>query len=643
MAGSDSREIPFSCLYDLVFPSKLKPLTYKSAEGIEPGTVVLAELRKSLKRAVVLRTCKPNPREKIPGTIKEIREVVFKKPALTRPLLQLIEWMAGYYMANEGLALKAMYGGGLFEKGNPRKKREAMALPEREDVRIPPGLLEKLKEKKGFYRAHLLLAPDTAFERTFVKEAVRGEKGAVILCPEVSRISLYEAELRPVFGDRLVILHGNLSRAERNRALERIRTGESDIVLGSRIALFSPVEKVSLIVVTSEENPSYKNEEYVRYSARDVAVMRALYEGAGVLLTSICPSAESWMNALKGKYELLDGAGANGRRVRIVSERHALEEGKAIAAPIRKALSLAVKKGGHAALLVNRLGHSIPFCEECGHVERCLSCGLALVYHKEGRERKKILRCHYCGAEKPLPGACPRCGGHNIKLLGAGTERLKEEILKEMPGVSFAIETSQEKAEDDREAEQKKPKSLFIGTKTLANRPAASGEAGFFSAAAFINPEAALVQPEFRARERVFAEASYLADKLTPGGALYIQTREPALLSHMKGLNYREFMQFELSERKTAGYPPFSKLALVVIPLAVDKKEKPPEINLPAVEDGRLPDVQFLGPAARLGRKGKKALHILVKAPDARTLREAARELLKGIKAERVIVDIDPL
>jgi len=598
--------------FDLVFPLKLRPLTYGKPETmeLEPGSIVLAELKKSMRRALALRVS-----EEAPPQIKEIQEIV-EKCALSPALLKLLKWMAEYYMADPGSVLKVMYGEDLFE--NPKRKEKASSkgeiiITETAAEDIDKGHLEKIFKGGQGFGAFLYKAPSTSYERdicsSLLNEFLNDDgKGAIILVPELARISSYKDIFESMCGGRLAVIHGELTKTQRLRAYRKVLSGQADIVLGTRLAVFAPLRKASLVIVTEEENPNYKNEEGVRFHARDVAVRRASFEGARVLLSSICPSAESYMNSLKEKYELISVKKEEARkRVRVINMRKASLASASISEPLKKALAFTLLEEKPAAIILNRLGHSVPFCEDCGYVERCPSCRIALTLHKKG----KALRCHYCGFEKRSGETCPNCGGPHLKMLGAGVERLEEE-LKEMnlPAPSLLMGGN-----------------LLIGTRAVLK------ELGDMQVetAGLLQPELAFYHPNFRSRERVFQEFMYLAEKLSPKGTLYVQTMEPELIRDMKELDYEKFIEGELAERKALGYPPYTKLALISLAGA-----KEGEIKL------HVKGAQVLGPAPRLTKRGKRVLGILVKAQSAKALRAAVKELLTEIRAKKITVDIDP-
>lgn len=602
--------------FDLVFPQKLRPLTYRKPAGMElsPGVFVRAELGKKIKTALVLSKSKEAWLEELPP-IKDISDKAGPW-ALSPGLLKLLSWMAEYYMAEEGSVLKVMYGDAGFETpGRKRKKggNSPLGLSAAE-LRAEEMPSADLFGKAGF-RTFLIHAEGTSYERAFVKSSIReligaGLRGAIIIVPEISKIHAYESLLRPIAGERLAVLHGELGIRERAEAYQRVLEEKSDIVLGTRLAVFAPLSKLSLIIVTEEQSENYKNEEGVRYQARDVAVARASFEGAKAVLTSICPSAESYLNCLKGKYELLSptNKGFPGeKRIRLINMRNAALESHSISKPLFKALSSALNKGRQALIILNRLGHSVPFCEDCGHAERCPSCKIALTLHKT----KKILSCSYCGFKKGPSDTCAVCGGHDLKLLGSGLERLSEELKTLFPDIPLSPAGGR----------------LLYGTKgILKNVPDNSVEI-----AAVLNPELGFLYPDFRSRERAFQDLIHLADKVVPGGHICIQTMEPGLFRDMKDMDYGKFIETELAERRALLFPPFSKIA--VLDLA-----GPGRIEMP-----HLKGAEVLGPAPRLGKKGQHLTTLLIKAQSGTLVRQAVRAITNKARTQKIRIDIDPV
>ncbi|MDA8088302.1 MAG: hypothetical protein M0Z75_16595, partial [Nitrospiraceae bacterium] len=274
--------------------------------------------------------------------------------------------------------------------------------------------------------------------------------------------------------------------------------------------------------------------------------------------------------------------------------------------------------------------------------ERCPSCGTALVLHKASGAEKTVaspsLVCHHCGFVKDAQAACGVCGGHSMKLLGAGVERLKEEAVKILPGtirIKVAGKKANEKSGEDPGAFLP---LLYLGTRRISKIAGGAG-ASRPQIAALVYPESAFFRPGFRARERVFAEINHMADRLSPDGKVIIQTRTPELFRAMKARDYEVFMKTEFEERKALGYPPFSRLAHIRIETASGKP--PLKTRSCGME---VPGAEVLGPVEKTDEKGRKFFSLLVKAPSARALKTAVGAALKYVApGGKVTVDIDPV
>jgi primosomal protein N' (replication factor Y) len=610
--------------FDVVFPLDLGPLTYRAPGSLKkavlPGMLVRAEIRKSLKNGIVLGPAVTPPE----GGIKEVEGVLGDGPVLNPAMLSLVKWMSEYYFRKEGLVLKGMLPREFFEGVKPRRARKA---PSSLHAVMPPGALPVGDEaaasaiktirdnaRKKYYKTFLLHAPSTRYELSFVLEAIGELKNVIVLCPEHAEVKQIEGALREAAGDRLVVLHSGLARGRRAEAVERISTGLSDIVLGSRSAVFAPLREVSMIAVLREEDASYKEEGGIRYNARDIAVMRGYLEGATVLLSSICPSVESFHNAKEGKYTLLEAPASGRPRVRIIDMRGVKT---LVSRKLLGASRARMEKGERVMFLINKKGYSMLQCGDCGSLVTCSRCGIPMVFYKgEG-----TLRCRYCGQKAPPPETCLACGGL-IGPVGVGVERLEEELRAFSPiGVQ-----SKSALKVLMETEAK----LAVGTKLLSRRPELREG---FSLAGVMNADAHLYIPDFRSTERAFQDLLYTAERVRPDGDIFIQTRSPGagLFRYMRRYDFKGFYRDVLREREALMYPPFSRMALFTT-----EGDQPPVLP-------RLNGVEVLGPIASLTKRGKRVWKILLKAPSRKALRQGVRQVLKGLRGGKATVDVDPI
>jgi|Deesub1362A_J573_1020465.scaffolds.fasta_scaffold00045_106 primosomal protein N' (replication factor Y) len=603
--------------FDVVFPQNLNPLTYRVSDALKgavrPGMLVSAELKKTAKKGIVLRPALTPPQ----GEIKEIKEVIGQEPVLSNAMLRLMTWMSEYYFAKEGAVLKSMLPREFFEKIKPVGQAIKKASQATEDSPDNP-LLRSVREsiRKKYYKTFLFHAFSTHEELSFLTELIKGVRNIIILCPDIAEIRHIEGLIKESAGERLTVFHSGLSKGKRTEALQKITSGVSDIVLGSRSAVFAPLKEVSLIAVLHEESTAYKEEGGVRFNARDIAVMRGYLEGATVVLSSICPSVESYHNAKTGKYTLLEAERSFLRpKVRVVDLR---STDSFISRTLRRVSEARIKKGERVMFIVNRRGYSMLRCRDCNHFETCNNCHIPLVFHKE----EKVLRCRYCGRKNTPPEVCPKCGGLLVPA-GAGLERVKEELMTLNPvGVEQRSELKV-LAETDTK--------LVIGTKLLARRHELREG---FSLAAVLNADAYLYVPDFRSKERAYQELVYTAEKVASGGELFIQTFNPraALFNYIRRFNFRGFYEKELSERKSLMYPPFSRMALLTV-----EADTLPEITV------KNNNTEILGPVPSVTKRGKHVWKILCKASSRKDLGRAAKEILRRLKGFKVSVDVDPI
>jgi primosomal protein N' (replication factor Y) len=613
-------------LVDVVFPLNLGPLTYKVPgslkEAVRPGSMVEAEVRRSVTRGIVLGT---GGRHK--GPLKSLTRTVGEGPAFNPAMLSLIRWMTDYYFATEGMVLKTIMPREFFEKTTPRgqgpaSSEEHLFSPETLGDAAREGVREiRDHALKKSYATFLLEAPSMRYELSFLLETLKGLRNVLILLPDYAEIELLSGALAQDIGEeRLALYHAGLSRGKRSREIDRIISGEADVVLGSRNAVFAPLRDVSLIAVLQEESIAYKEEGGVRYNARDVAVMRGYREGAAVLLSSICPSAESYHNAALGKYTLLSPPPRHLRpKVRVIDARKSTGT---ISRPLRQAVEARMYKGEKVLLYVNRKGFSMLQCGDCEHLEACPECNIPMVFYK-GR---RVIHCGYCGKENRPPDVCPVCQSHELKTVGSGMEKVEEELRELRPiGVD-------KKRKNIIEVISEGGGGLAVGTKVLTRSPRLSGA---FSLAGVVNADGHLYIPDFRASERAFQDLMYAAERVRPGGQLIVQSRNPGarIFSHLRNFSTGRFFRDELKEREELRYPPFSKMALITL----RGKEEPKLAQLPGQ------NVEVLGPVYALGKGGRRVWKLIIKAPSRTELRPAVDTMLRSLRDRKVILDVDPL
>ena len=399
-------------------------------------------------------------------------------------------------------------------------------------------------------------------------------RGAIVLVPEISLTPQTVRRFAGRFGDKVAVLHSALSDGERYDEWHRIRTGTARVVVGPRSAVFAPVANLGLIVVDEEHDTSYKQEEMPRYNARDVAIMRGVFENCKVVLGSATPALETWLNVRQGKYALASmSARVAGHPMPEVHLVNLEEEAEAYAsAPIFSrflldAIAERIRRGEQTILFLNRRGYSrVLECKNCGHVMTCPNCSMAYTYHSADC----CLRCHVCGGWTPPPVSCPDCGAHDFSYTGIGTQRAELALRKCFPHARIlrmdADSTSRRNSHDDilskfraREAE------ILIGTQMIAK----GLDFPNVTLVGVLNADASLNMPDFRAAERTFqliAQVAGRAGRAEKPGEVYIQTFHPDnfVIQTAADAAFERFAAAELKERQEAGLPPYMKFATVL-------------------------------------------------------------------------------
>lgn len=621
---------------DVVFPLNLRPLTYSVPVDMErsavPGAVVTAELGRKVKKAVVL-----GPSIEPPGGagIKPILSVMDGANSLSAPYTRFLLWLAEYYHSTEGAALRTALPEEFFKPSSPRAKRtksmdelDSMDAPLTEScLTLAPADEEIKSEAKGImgidgYRAFLLHARSLKEELEFAAFAVGNANNAILMLPDRADIKCMEPMLRNKFKNRLALYHGGLSASEMTDSINRMLSGEADIVLGTRMAVFAPLRKVSFMAVVGEESRHYKEEGGIRYNGRDAAVMRAYMEGATVLLSSISPSVESVHNARRGKYEMLAIHARQHKipRVRVI-DMHGIDS--PVSETLRRSVLNAAKSGGRSLIYINRKGYGILQCRDCGHSNVCVKCGVPLVFHKSERSE----RCPYCGASSSAKDTCPVCKGHDIRPSGAGMERIQDEFKDLRPVGVTGKQSGAFKIISEKELP-----ALAVGTRAVIDRQGIAG----FGVAAIANADAYAVRPDFRAAEHAVSEIVHIADKLASGGELIIQTKNPRgrIYSYLRNMNLKGFYDEELKEREALGYPPFKKLCLITAHT---------ERRLPDMKSAASVDVEIMGPVPALLKKGKKAQRIILKSSARAAMTPTINKISKMLGKIKHTIDMDPV
>lgn len=482
-------------------------------------------------------------------------------------------------------------------------------------------------------------------------------RGVLLLVPEIALTPQLAARFRARLGDAIAVLHSGLSETERMTMWRGIRDGSLRVVVGARSALFAPLPNLGLICVDEEHDPSYKQEEGVRYNARDMALLRASRAQAVCILGSATPSlASEWMvrtgrltrlrlrerahgSATLPKVEAIDlrrfGAGPTG---------HSL-----ISLPLHRALEENLKAGGQTILFLNRRGYAPSLvCASCGKIFECPHCSVALTLHRAGRER---LECHYCGFHRSAPTKCDKCTGEKLELEGLGTEQVETLLEQAFPNARIGRldrdVASGAKSEKVIERMRRGELDILVGTQMVTK----GHDLPLVTLVGVLNADAALSMPDFRAAERAFhllVQVAGRAGRAERPGRVLIQTRNvehPAIAAALEH-DSTAFLAQELELRHDALYPPFAHVALVRFDGLDESLVRSEAARVARIAGQASSEAEILGPAqAPLGRlQNRYRYRFMVRAQARGPLRKVLLTALRAPshRAVRMQIDIDP-
>jgi primosomal protein N' (replication factor Y) len=501
----------------------------------------------------------------------------------------------------------------------------------------------------------------TAVYLAGMRGVLEAGRSAILLVPEIGLTPAVAADLHQIFGDEVAILHSALSDKERAQQWHRIKSGDARMVVGTRSAVFAPVADLALIIVDEEHDSSYKQEETPRYHARDIAVVRAKMADAVVVLGSATPSLESYFNAKKNKYALVELPDRVEQRplpeVEIIDMRQEFQEtgheqviSRTLAAEIQERFD----RKEQVMVLLNRRGYSpVVLCRTCGKTLQCRNCAISMTHHK--REHKMV--CHYCGFTAPVPEACAECGSEYVYFLGAGSEKLEELLHGMFPQARIArLDRDTVRGHEDFErtlnALSEGELDLLVGTQMIAKGHDIHG----VTLVGVVGADSALGLPDFRAAERTFQLLTQVAGRAGRGdapGKVILQTyfQDHYAVQYAARHDFTGFYEKELRFRSWMHYPPYSALANVLI--RSDKLDDALQWSGTLgkwFEQNRHDGVRVLGPAAApiMRLKRDYRYHFVLKSPSREKLNATLRSMLSYASAQKiprtqVIVDVDAL
>jgi primosomal protein N' (replication factor Y) len=488
-----------------------------------------------------------------------------------------------------------------------------------------------------------------------IAAALEEERQVLVLLPEIALTQAFLRRFEERFGAAPVVWHSSLKSTERRRAWRAIAGGEAQVVVGARSALFLPYAKLGLIVVDEAHEISFKQDEGVRYNARDVAVMRARFERLPVILSSATPALESLQMAEAGVYATVELAdrfgGAQLPRIDTLDlTKERPERGRWLAPRLVAAMRERLERGEQSLLFLNRRGYApLTLCRNCGFRFQCPNCSAWLVEHRLSRR----LACHHCGHETTPPDRCPECGEPEcLVACGPGVERIADEVAELLPAARLAIATSDtlnspEKAAAFVSQVEENAIDVIVGTQLVTK--------GFhfpqLTLVGVVDADLGLEGGDLRAAERTYQQVAQVAGRAGRGdkpGEVLIQTRHPEapVIAALAAGDRDAFYLAETAARRHAGAPPFGRWAAIIVS-SEDEAEAKEAARAIGGTRPDVPDVHILGPApAPLSLlRGRYRYRLLVNARRSAELQNVIRSWLGALtfpKGVRVSVDIDP-
>jgi primosomal protein N' (replication factor Y) len=617
--------------------------------------------------------------------IKEIISLATEAPLFSAKAVQLARWMADYYLSFFLTALRLVMPPGVrkmetrgaaaaAKRVSSGVKRQADAQrTTQNDSRIATATALRLTEEQAAALTEITSALDSGQRATFLLHGITGSgktevylqaiaqilpkgKAAIVLVPEISLTPQLVQRFRDRFGDLAVVIHSELKPKERSEAWARVARGEGRIVLGTRSALFAPVDNLGLVVLDEEYEHTYKSDKSPRYHANEVALELGKLHSAVVVYGSATPSLETYYRAEQGEFRKLTLPRRIDDRplppVELVDLRAEMKAGNfgVLSRRLSEELAGTLAKGEQAILFMNRLGYfTFVICRECGLTLQCPECTVSLVYHTSDQK----VRCSHCGYSRQAPALCPRCNSSSIRYFGSGTQRIEEEVAKLFPAARIL--------RYDRDTVGKRGSheeffatfaagkaDVLIGTQMVTKGMDIAG----VTLVGVVSADTALNLPDFRSAEHTFQLLTQVAGRAgrhhLPGKVI-IQTYNPehyAIKAAAKH-DYELFYRRELEHRRELMYPPFTRMISLTVTAAEEKKAARLIDQLAGLLTARLKEgVRGPAPAPISRLRGEWRYHLLLKGTELDGLRSAVRSLLaKAVIPDdvKLAIDVEPL
>ncbi len=592
--------------------------------------------------------------------IKEIKRTIDDAPIFDSRLVDLARYTASNYISSEGEAMAMALPSG--ERASDRFKNpfEKMEIPEVVLTKEQDDIYREITASLDTENRHHLIFGITGSGKTEIyiklaKELIGRGRSVIYLVPEITLSSQIFERLYNVFGDGLIVYHSHLTSNQRLHSWKRFYSGDAMIAIGTRSAVFLQCPELGAIILDEEHDTSYKEHSTPRYHARRLALYRCKKENAALLMGSATPSTESLYAAEKGILRLHNLKGRFGEAtlpdVEIIKINPGRDKGM-ISPRLKLHSRKAIDRKQQVIYLLNRRGFApILLCGECGAVCECPSCSISLNYHRDGS-----MHCHYCGYTRHVPDECQACGSPDLVKLGSGTQKVEDVIKEELnnPRV-FRMDSDSARKKDAVYGLLEKMKlgdiDILLGTQMVAK--------GFdflnVTLVGVLLADIGLNLPDFRASERILSLLIQVAGRCGRGsapGRVFIQTcnEDHYIFKYLKEHDYMGFYRHEQSVRKMLDYPPYARLARLLVRGKSEERVIENVNKLKGALDASLRRgggrIQVLGPSAAPLSKiaNNYRYHIILKSKDFERLKKVIREVKDSVSGKDVYleVDIDP-
>ncbi|NBX67573.1 MAG: primosomal protein N' [Proteobacteria bacterium] len=618
----------------------------------------------------------PEKAEVESSKLKNVLDVLVANPVFDEQMFKFLKWVSDYYCHPLGEVIATAIPKAFW---TPRKKiaKEIKRSPEARaqnplqiEYELNPfqksaveSILE-LSETRPYLLHGVTGSGKTEVYLNVLESMIQKDKTGIILVPEIALTPQLTQRFSSRFPNQIAVLHSDLTPKERIQQWDLITSGTAKIVIGARSAVFAPLKNIGVIVVDEEHETSFKQEDSLRYNARDLAVVRAKLLGAKVILGSATPSVETYQNAISARYVHLKLPERVNKRAMPktqfvdIKDKHQWysQDISWLSRTLVDSLSKTLQQGQQAMLYLNRLGFAhFLFCSDCGHTWRCRNCDVSLTYY----QNPPILKCHYCGEQKKVPHSCEVCQGIRLDTMGLGTEQVEKTLQSIFPKARICrMDRGVIKNKKDLERIlnriHEREVDFIIGTQMIAKGHDFPG----IALVGVLLADASLNLPDFRANERTFqvvTQVSGRAGRADTPGEVIIQALNPGhpVLLAASHQDQEEFYRTELATRKLFQFPPFHRAVMLRFqhtnPQRVETFANQVVRIIQSELNRRFPKCQILGPTEAPISKVKKMYRwqCLVKTESVKEIQTLLKMLFDWEKLQKsnvkMAVDVDPI